>query len=161
MAFDHDVHEDTEEQPPPRKRWVTERDEPATNIARARNIAELELSIAVAPDEAYQAAFDAAARERTVSPFSAVLVAHLFPHHQPWVAEALTHPHTPDGRDWLQDCVMSAEQLRRHLQAGRWYDRSLDWHLTRTGATEEQRTAAFESLRAARGKAGGWHHRRH
>ena len=29
------------------------------------------------------------------------------------------------------------------------------------GATEEQRTAAFESLRAARGKAGGWHHRRH
>ena len=50
MAFDHDEYEVNEEQPPPRKRWVTERDEPATNIARARNIAELELSIAVAPD---------------------------------------------------------------------------------------------------------------
>ena len=49
MAFDHDEYEVNEEQPPPRKRWVTERDEPATNIARARNIAELELSIAVAP----------------------------------------------------------------------------------------------------------------
>ena len=102
-------------------------------IAADNALFQLRHAIAVAPDEAYQAAFDAAARERTVSPFSAVLVAHLFPHHQPWVAEALTHPHTPDGRDWLQDCVMSAEQLRRHLQAGRWYDRSLDWHLTRLG----------------------------
>ena len=54
MAIDHDEHDgnvhESPEQPPPRKRWVTERDEPAANIARARNIAELELSIAVAPD---------------------------------------------------------------------------------------------------------------
>ena len=75
MAFDHDVHDgngqheddsaaddhdqsddnhhrgrhDAADDSPPRKSWVTERDEPATNIARARNIAELELSIAVAP----------------------------------------------------------------------------------------------------------------
>ena len=94
---------------------------------------QLRHAITAAPDEAYQAAFEAAARERTVSPFSAVLVAHLFPHHQPWVDEALTHPDTPDSRDWLHDCVMSAEQLRHHIQAGRWYDRNLDWHLTRLG----------------------------
>ncbi|HHT31782.1 MAG TPA: HNH endonuclease, partial [Corynebacterium sp.] len=74
MAFDHDVHDgdgdsaaedhddphqhnhhrdcgehDDADDPPLRKRWVTERDEPAAIIARARNIAELELSIAVAP----------------------------------------------------------------------------------------------------------------
>lgn len=74
MAFDHDVHDgdddsaaedhddphqhnhhrdcgehDDADDSPLRKRWVTERDEPAANIARARNIAELELSIAVAP----------------------------------------------------------------------------------------------------------------
>jgi hypothetical protein len=40
-------------------------------------------------------------------------------------------------------------------------EHALDWHLTRTGASPEQRTAAFQSLRAARGKVGGWQHRRH
>ena len=40
-------------------------------------------------------------------------------------------------------------------------EQALDWHLTRTGATQEQRSAAFESLRAARGQVGGWHRRRH
>ena len=36
-------------------------------------------------------------------------------------------------------------------------------HLGRAehGATEAERKVAFESLRAARGKAGGWQHRRH
>lgn len=38
------------EQPPPRKRWATERDETATNLARARNLNELELAIAVTPE---------------------------------------------------------------------------------------------------------------
>ena len=50
-------------------------------------------------------------------------------------------------------------------------EHALDWHLTRTGADESQRTAAFASLRAARGqvgrvaappplRVGGWQHRR-
>ena len=71
MAFDHgafddddehderddpDRHHDPEEEspasapaPPPRKRWATERDEPVTNLARARNILDVELAEGVAP----------------------------------------------------------------------------------------------------------------
>ncbi|MGB8019953.1 MAG: hypothetical protein WCF04_01860 [Candidatus Nanopelagicales bacterium] len=40
-------------------------------------------------------------------------------------------------------------------------EHALEWHLDRKGATHEERQAAFESLRAARGHVGGWHHRRH
>lgn len=40
-------------------------------------------------------------------------------------------------------------------------EQALDWHLERTGATPAQRSAAFESLRAARVHTGGWAHRRH
>ena len=61
MAIDHgafdddDEHDDKDhrrnrEERAPRKRWATERDEPATNLARARNLNELDLAIAVAPE---------------------------------------------------------------------------------------------------------------
>jgi hypothetical protein len=40
-------------------------------------------------------------------------------------------------------------------------EHALDWHLARTQASQAERTAAFESLRAARGRVGGWHHRRY
>ncbi|MFD6727288.1 HNH endonuclease signature motif containing protein [Corynebacterium xerosis] len=53
---DPDRHHDPEEEspasapaPPPRKRWATERDEPVTNLARARNILDVELAEGVAP----------------------------------------------------------------------------------------------------------------
>ncbi len=36
-------------------------------------------------------------------------------------------------------------------------EQALSWHLGRTGATDAERTAAFESLRAARGHVGGRH----
>ena len=59
MAFDHDASEqhddltddhDHDEQPPPRKRWATERDELVTTIGRHRNIMDVHLSLSVAPD---------------------------------------------------------------------------------------------------------------
>lgn len=46
----HDARDGCTERVPPRKRWATERDEPATNLARARNLNELELAIAVTPE---------------------------------------------------------------------------------------------------------------
>ena len=60
MAFDHDatnnhhdhhdhVHHDTEP-PPVRKRWATERDEPVSNLARRRNIVDIDICLAVTPD---------------------------------------------------------------------------------------------------------------
>lgn len=60
MAFDHDAtnnhhdhhdhdHHDTEP-PPARKRWATERDEPVSNLARRRNIVDIDICLAVAPD---------------------------------------------------------------------------------------------------------------
>ena len=58
MAFDHDAtnhhhdhdHHDTEPPPPARKRWATERDEPTTNLARQRNIVDIDICLTVAPD---------------------------------------------------------------------------------------------------------------
>lgn len=64
MACDHgafDVNDDEHGEPDhhrnrgrrprtPRRQWATERDEAATNLARARNIMELDLSVAVAPE---------------------------------------------------------------------------------------------------------------
>ncbi|MFD5868076.1 HNH endonuclease signature motif containing protein [Corynebacterium sp. NPDC060344] len=59
MAFDHDAadehddpdhHHDQEIPARPRKRWVTERDEPVAAIGRVRNIADVDLSVAVTPD---------------------------------------------------------------------------------------------------------------
>ena len=62
MAFDHDASEDNNdltddhdrtnngEQPSPRKRWATERDELVTTIGRHRNIMDVHLSLSVAPD---------------------------------------------------------------------------------------------------------------
>ncbi|MBP2333362.1 HNH endonuclease signature motif containing protein [Corynebacterium freneyi] len=59
MAFDHDAtnnhhhhdhdHHDTEP-PPARKRWATERDEPVSNLARRRNIVDIDICLAVTPD---------------------------------------------------------------------------------------------------------------
>ena len=50
---DHDhhdhVHHDTEP-PPARKRWATERDEPVSNLARQRNIVDIDICLTVAPD---------------------------------------------------------------------------------------------------------------
>jgi protein-tyrosine phosphatase len=40
-------------------------------------------------------------------------------------------------------------------------EQALDWHLTRTGASAQERSQAVASLRAARGQVGGWQHRRH
>ncbi len=39
-------------------------------------------------------------------------------------------------------------------------EQALEWHLDRTGATEEERREALASLRAARGQVREWHHRR-
>ena len=58
MAFDHDAtnhhhdhdHHDTEPPPPARKRWATERDEPVSNLARQRNIVDIDICLTVAPD---------------------------------------------------------------------------------------------------------------
>ncbi|MFO6504077.1 HNH endonuclease signature motif containing protein [Corynebacterium freneyi] len=62
MAFDHDAtnnhhhhdhdhdHHDTEPPPPARKRWATERDEPTTNLARQRNIVDIDICLTVAPN---------------------------------------------------------------------------------------------------------------
>ncbi|MDK8769226.1 hypothetical protein QP932_12145, partial [Corynebacterium freneyi] len=63
MAFDHDAtnnhhHHDHDhdhdhhatEPPPVRKRWATERDEPTTNLARQRNIVDIDICLTVAPD---------------------------------------------------------------------------------------------------------------
>ncbi|MGV3114824.1 HNH endonuclease signature motif containing protein [Corynebacterium freneyi] len=62
MAFDHDAtnkhhhhdhddgHDHHDTQPPPRKRWATERDEPTTNLARRRNIVDIDICLTVAPD---------------------------------------------------------------------------------------------------------------
>ncbi|MGV3114808.1 DUF222 domain-containing protein, partial [Corynebacterium freneyi] len=56
MAFDHDAtnkhhHHDHDTEPPPvRKRWATERDEPTTNLARQRNIVDIDICLTVAPD---------------------------------------------------------------------------------------------------------------
>ena len=47
---DDQDHRRNREERAPRKRWATERDEPATNLARARNLNELDLAIAVAPE---------------------------------------------------------------------------------------------------------------
>jgi hypothetical protein len=58
------------------------------------------------------------------------------------------------------EALLMITQARPEAKAS-YAEHALDWHLNRTGATEAQRTAAFESLRAARGKAGGWQHRRH
>ncbi|MFD5868029.1 HNH endonuclease signature motif containing protein [Corynebacterium sp. NPDC060344] len=41
---------ESEPLPPPRKRWATERDESVTNLGRARNIANVEIAVAVTPD---------------------------------------------------------------------------------------------------------------
>ncbi len=41
---------DRGEERPPRKRWATERDEPVTAMGRARNLANVDISVAVAPD---------------------------------------------------------------------------------------------------------------
>ena len=50
---DHDhhdhVHHDTEP-PPARKRWATERDEPVSNLARRRNIVDIDICLTVAPN---------------------------------------------------------------------------------------------------------------
>lgn len=58
------------------------------------------------------------------------------------------------------EALLMITEARPQARAN-YAEHALDWHLTRSGATEEQRTTAFESLRAARGKVGGWHHRRH
>jgi hypothetical protein len=58
------------------------------------------------------------------------------------------------------EALLMITQARPQARAN-YAEHALDWHLTRSGATEEQRTAAFESLRAARGRVGGWQHRRH
>ncbi|MFO6504699.1 HNH endonuclease signature motif containing protein [Corynebacterium freneyi] len=63
MAFDHDAtnnhhhhdhdhdHDHHDTQPPPaRKRWATERDEPVSNLARRRNIADIDICLTVTPD---------------------------------------------------------------------------------------------------------------
>ena len=58
------------------------------------------------------------------------------------------------------EALLMITEARPQAKAS-YAEHALDWHLTRSGATEEQRTAAFESLRAARRQAGGWHSRRH
>ncbi|MCG7439632.1 HNH endonuclease signature motif containing protein [Corynebacterium freneyi] len=59
MAFDHDAtnnhhhhdHDHHDAEPPPaRKRWATERDEPVSNLARRRNIVDIDICLAVTPD---------------------------------------------------------------------------------------------------------------
>ncbi len=57
------------------------------------------------------------------------------------------------------EALLMITQARPEAKAS-YAEHALDWHLNRTGATEMERTAAFESLRTARGHMGGWHHRR-
>ena len=57
------------------------------------------------------------------------------------------------------EALLMITQARPEAKAS-YAEHALDWHLNRTGATEMERAAAFESLRTARGKVGGWHHRR-
>lgn len=65
-------------------------------------------AIADADEAEYAAAFAAAeaVRDETLMP----ALAHLFPHHQPWVDEALSLIKKDDQR-LLGDCVMSVEQM--------------------------------------------------
>jgi hypothetical protein len=58
------------------------------------------------------------------------------------------------------EALLMITQARPQAKAA-YAEHALDWHLDRIGADEQQRKAAFESLRAARGRVGGWHHRRH
>jgi dual specificity phosphatase 3 len=58
------------------------------------------------------------------------------------------------------EALLMITQARPQAKA-HYAEHALDWHLTRTGASEAERRAAFESLRAARGRTGGWQHRRH
>jgi len=58
------------------------------------------------------------------------------------------------------EALLMISQARPQAKAA-YAEHALDWHLNRIGASESERAAAFESLRAARGKVGGWHHRRH
>ncbi len=58
------------------------------------------------------------------------------------------------------EALLMITQARPEAKAS-YAEHALDWHLTRTGADDAQRTTAFESLRAARGHLGGWQHRRH
>ncbi|MCU0300681.1 MAG: dual specificity protein phosphatase family protein [Candidatus Nanopelagicales bacterium] len=58
------------------------------------------------------------------------------------------------------EALLMITQARPQAKA-HYAEHALEWHLDRTGASEGERRAAFESLRAARGRTGGWHHRRH
>ncbi len=65
----------------------------------------------------------------------------------------------------LDQGVEPGEALRMITQArpqakASYAEQALEWHLTRTGASEDERREALSSLRAARSQSREWHHRR-
>ena len=93
--------------------------------------------IAMADEEAYEAAFAVAARawEESQSARESLpgdwtqatvrlAAACLFPHHRPWVDAALDEmlatPDLPSCARWLDACVMSVEQARAWLRHHKW-----------------------------------------
>lgn len=58
------------------------------------------------------------------------------------------------------EALLMITQARPQARAN-YAEHALTWHLERTGATDDQRAAALESLRAARARIGGYQHRRH
>ncbi len=58
------------------------------------------------------------------------------------------------------EALLMITQARPEAKAS-YAEHALHWHLNNVGASDHERKAAFESLRAARGRVGGWHHRRY
>lgn len=58
------------------------------------------------------------------------------------------------------EALLMITQARPQAKAS-YAEHALDWHLKNVAANDHERRAAFESLRTARGRVGGWHHRRY
>jgi hypothetical protein len=58
------------------------------------------------------------------------------------------------------EALLMITEARPEAKAS-YAEHALDWHLNRTGASEQERVAAFESLRAARARSRGYQYRRH